>query len=111
MFCITEAPPAAEMKLGSSQAEHSLIGIVGSCARIARIAVIESVPRHQAEQDDLRLGGEHGEHLRGDVGGAYLVDLGGHELEAVLLRQPLHTVPWLARQTEPQLSSSSATLV
>ena len=34
----------AAMKLGSSQAEHSLIGIAGSCARIARIAVIESVP-------------------------------------------------------------------
>ena len=38
MFCITAGPPAAEMKLGSSQAEHSLIGIVGSCARMARIA-------------------------------------------------------------------------
>src|SRR5277367_6949261 len=44
MFDITDGPPAAEMKLGSSQAEHSLIGIVGLCALIARIAVIESVP-------------------------------------------------------------------
>ena len=32
------------MKLGSSQAEHSLIGMFGSCALIALIAVIESVP-------------------------------------------------------------------
>ena len=32
------------MKLGSSQAEHSLIGMVWSCALMARIAVIESVP-------------------------------------------------------------------
>ena len=30
MCCMFVAPPAAEMKLGSSQAEHSLIGIVGS---------------------------------------------------------------------------------
>jgi len=44
MFFITEGPPAAEMKLGSSHAEHSLIGMFGSWARIARIAVIESVP-------------------------------------------------------------------
>src|SRR5579875_2328789 len=44
MFFITEGPPTAAMKLGSSHAEHSLIGMVGFCARIARIAVIESVP-------------------------------------------------------------------
>ena len=41
---MTDGPPAASTKLGNSQPEHSLIGMVGSCARMALMAVIESVP-------------------------------------------------------------------
>src|ERR1700743_2214744 len=37
-------PPAAWMKLGVAQPEHSAIGIAGFCARIALIAVMVSEP-------------------------------------------------------------------
>src|ERR1700729_4585959 len=44
MCCMLVLPPAAEMKLGSSHAEHSLMGMLGSWLRIARIAVIDGGP-------------------------------------------------------------------
>ena len=110
MFCITEAPPAAEMKLGSSQAEHSLIGIVGSCARIARIAVIESVPGTRPNRMICGLAASMASTC-GVTSVAPTWSIWVDTSWKPSCFASACTVPWLARQTEPQLSSSSATLV
>ena len=110
MFCIAVAPPAAETKLGISQPEHSLIGMVGSCALMALMAVIESVPGTRPKRMICGLAAS----MASTCGVTSVAPTGSIWVETSwkpsFAARPC-TVAWLARQTEPQLSSSSATLV
>ena len=110
MFFITDGPPAAEMKLGSSQAEHSLIGIVGFCARIARIAVIESVPGTRPNRMICGLAASMARTC-GVTSVAPTWSIWVDTSWKPYLAASDCTLPLLARQTDPQLSSSSATRV
>ena len=110
MFFITEAPPAAAMKLGSSQAEHSLIGIAGFCALIARIAVIESVPGTRPKRMICGLAASSASTC-GVTSVAPTWSIWVETSWKPYCLASACTLPWFARQTEPQLSSSSPTRV
>src|SRR6185437_2516293 len=110
MCCMFVAPPAAEMKLGSSHAEHSLMGMLGSWSRIARIAVMDGGPGTRPNRMICGLA------LSSDsTWGVMLVAVSGTVWVATSLKwyfwASCCTVCWLAVQTGPQALSMSATRV
>ena len=84
--------------------------MVGSCALMALMAVIESVPGTRPKRMICGLAAS----MASTCGVTSVAPTGSIWVETSwkpFCAASCCTVPWLDRQTEPQLSSSSATLV